>query len=374
MKKAVIISCFNWYHSRLRPVRALLMGKGYEVTVLIADFEHINHTPVQYKFPECTYIMVPEYKKNLSVRRIRSHLVFSKKADKVIRQIKPDLIYCQIPPNNAAKRCAAYKRKHSDVKLIYDIIDLWPESMPLGRLQDTLPAKKWKSWRDKSLALADHVFTECGLYREKLKDVLLPEKTSTLYLCKKQTEEEKALVEEIVNAPKTDAVLRFAYLGSMNNIIDITGICRVLKTFIARGNDCELHAIGDGESKTRFEEEVSKTGCKAYFYGRIYEETEKIRILAPCDYAFNMMKGEVSVGLTTKSMDYLSYGLPLINSIKGDTWTMIEEDKIGINADSEGKIKKQETIDRKDIIDYFDRHFSSHAQNAALISAFSDLI
>ena len=374
MKRAVIISCFNWYQSRLKPVRSLLMENGYEVTVLIADFEHINHTPVKYRFPECTYVKVPEYKKNLSVQRIRSHLVFSRKAEKIIREIKPDFIYCQIPPNNAAKRCAAYKRKHPDVKLIYDLIDMWPESMPLGKMQDTPPAKKWRIWRDKSLGCADHVFTECDLYQEKLKSVLDPEKTSTLHLCKNQTKEERVLVEEIIGAPKSGSVLRFAYLGSMNNIIDIDGICRVIDAFIARGNMCEFHAIGDGESRERFEDAVKKTGCRTYFYGRIYDEIQKIRTLAPCDYAFNMMKGEVSVGLTTKSMDYLSYGLPLINSIKGDTWTMVDKSGIGINVDSEFSLKEQEHIDRKDILNFFDRHFSSQAQSATLAEAFSDII
>ena len=374
MKRAVIISCFNWYQSRLKPVRTLLMEKGYEVTVLIADFDHLHHTPIEYKFPECTYIKVPEYKKNLSVQRIQSHLVFSREADKLIRQMEPDLIYCQIPPNSAAKNCATYRKKHPDTKLIFDIIDMWPESMPLGKMKNTPPAKKWQSWRDSSLSLADHVFTECDLYQEKLKDVLDPQKTSTLHLFKNQSGEDKALAEEIVNTPKKDAVMRFAYLGSMNNIIDITGICRVLKTFIDEGHECELHAIGDGESRDRFEQAVKETGCRAYFYGRIFDEKKKIRILAPCDYAFNMMSGEVSVGLTTKSMDYLSCGLPLINSIKGDTWKMIEENDLGINVDSSYHWKTNEKIDRKNILDYFNRHFSSQAQKEFLMSAFSDIL
>ena len=41
--------------------------KGYEVSVLIADFEHIHLAPVNLRYPECTYVQVPGYKKNISI-------------------------------------------------------------------------------------------------------------------------------------------------------------------------------------------------------------------------------------------------------------------------------------------------------------------
>lgn len=43
------------------------------------------------------------------------------------------------------------------------------------------------------------------------------------------------------------------------------------------------------------------------------------------------MKQAVQVGLTIKSIDYLAYGVPLINNLKGDTRKLIEKYKIGIN-------------------------------------------
>ena len=54
MKKALLISCFNWYKSRLEPIRELLISHEYEVIVLIADFDHIEKRPVQRRYDECT--------------------------------------------------------------------------------------------------------------------------------------------------------------------------------------------------------------------------------------------------------------------------------------------------------------------------------
>ena len=357
MKKALLISCFNWYKARLEPVREILIEKGFDVTVLIADFDHIQKKPIEKKYEECTYVQVPPYSSNLSLQRIQSHLAFGKEVKKTLERLNPELVYVQIPPNNAAKHCAEYKKKNQDTRLILDIIDLWPESMPLGRLKDTLPAKKWKKWRDDCTEAADHIYTECRLFQEKLQ--LPKEKTSVLYLFKDQKQDESESVKRLIQqkAEKREKEeIKFAYLGSMNNIIDIKGICDIIKQYIQKGYACELHAIGDGENKGEFEDSAENIGCDSFFYGPIYNEKEKIRILAPCDYALNMMKESVEVGLTIKSVDYMSYGLPMINSIKGDTWDMIERWGIGINVT--GKETEAKEIDHEAVHQYFQKNFS----------------
>lgn len=359
MKKAFLISCFNWYKARLEPVRDLLIRQGYEVSVLTSDFSHIKKKAIDERYSECTYIHVPSYKTNLSLARIKSHLCFGKQVAKFIENEKPDLIYLLLPPNNTAKYCTQYKRKNPNIKLIIDIIDLWPESMPIGVLKKSPLAWIWRKWRDDAVKIADHVFTECDLYQKKIAGVLNSKKTSTLYLYKELPEKEKLLVQDIINRPKKDDVLRFAYLGSMNNIIDIEGICKVLKSVVDSGNKCELHAIGDGVAKERFEQLSIETGCAPYFYGIVFDEKEKIKILAPCDYAFNMMKENISVGLTIKSIDYLSYGLPLINNIKGDTWKLVEEEKIGINVCEKSIVLK--SVEHKTVQNVFDNMFTKES-------------
>ena len=176
-KKAVLISCFDWYKSRLEPIRELLREKGYDVIVLESDYDHIKKEPVAIRYQECTYIHVPEYNSNLSIFRIRSHLSFGKSVAKWLERITPAIIYCLVPPNNVSRICTNYKKKHENTKLVLDIIDLWPESMPLGKLKESIPCKIWRNWRDKSIRAADYVFTECSLYQDRLKYVLDMSKT-----------------------------------------------------------------------------------------------------------------------------------------------------------------------------------------------------
>lgn len=369
MKKAVLISCFDWYLNRLQPIKEQL-EYNYDVEVYLADYDHIKKQPYKLKERGCTYITVPEYKSNISLKRMYSHWKFGVMIWKKLNEVTPDLIYVLIPPNSAAYQCSKYVKKHNNCKCIYDVIDLWPESMPLGRLNNSFFAYSWRKLRNNALINADYVFTECNLYREQLKNIIVPDKTSTLYLFKEQKESEKKQVMKYAKSNKIlDGTIKFAYLGSMNNIIDIAGICRVLGDLISQGFSCELHAIGDGESRKKFEEMVGQTGCKTFFYGKIFDEYEKINILAPCDYAFNMMKNSVIVGLTIKSIDYLSYGLPLVNNIKGDTWKLINDENIGVNVENSSLCIHP--IDHLKVIRVFNQRFTKQSFIDSFKNAFS---
>lgn len=308
--------------------------KDYDVTVLIADYDHIGKKKIRERYPECTYINVPEYKRNLSISRVRSHIIFGKEVGKRLKSLRPDLIFLQLPPNNSAWYCTQYKKLHPETKYYIDLIDLWPESLPLKGADKTLIVKYWKSVRDNSLPAADHVFTECALYRKKLAKVLNREKTSVLYLYKKQTEEGHKLVNQKIKKRRIHSdKLSFAYLGSINNIVDMEGILKVLKGITARGISTSIHIVGDGEGRNRFLKTLKAAGVKVYFYGAVFDQMRKIKILGNCDFAFNMMKESVLVGLTIKSIDYFSMGLPIINNIKGDTWEIVRRYGAGVNVD-----------------------------------------
>ena len=69
------------------------------------------------------------------------------------------------------------------------------------------------------------------------------------------------------------------------------------------------------------------------------DQREKQEILDQCNYGFNVMKSSVVVGLTMKSLDYMCAGLPIINTIQGDTKNFCEEWNIGFNI-NKGNIKE----------------------------------
>lgn len=120
-----------------------------------------------------------------------------------------------------------------------------------------------------------------------------------------------------------------AYLGSINNLIDIPRISaflRALSSFLP----VRLHVIGDGESRAAFFQASKDAGAEVVFHGPVFEEVEKDRILRSCHFGLNVMKPSVCVGLTMKSVDYLRHGLPLISTIAGDTEELIQSRGFGL--------------------------------------------
>lgn len=365
MKKAIVISCFDWFEKRLEPIMETL-EKQYEVIALLSDFNHIKKKRITHYEKHCRYINVPTYKKNLSFKRIKSHISFTNSVKNELMKESPDFIYCLIPPNGLAKCCIDYKRIKPEVKIVFDIIDLWPESMPLWKLNNSIPCVIWKNMRDKYISFADGVFLECELYKKQLNGVL-PANVEILYLYKNQNKEEEQLIckTRLIKQKNIKKELNIAYLGSINYIIDIERIKSVI-TILKSKYEIIVHIIGKGENKENLINSIRSTGAKVKYYGPIFEEKQKIAILSNCDFALNMMVDTVKVGLTIKSIDYMSYGLPMINTIKGDTWKLIEEYSIGVNYDGNKEMflkKIEEQLERNsdEIINIYKNNFSKTA-------------
>ena len=334
MKKALLISCFEWYEQRLEPLKELLEN-NYEITILLSDFDHISKRKIATRRSDCTYIHVPPYDKNISLKRIFSHLEFGWKVKKQINRIRPDFIYLVLPPNNTAFYCLRYKKRRSDTTYIIDVIDLWPESMPINK-RYLLPLKKiWENLRDSSLMRADYVFTECELYKKHLEKMQRIRNIKVNYLFKAQSDTAKAKIKDIISETRYDwkknKHISLGYLGSINYIIDIEKIANIIQKLLENGYGVTVDIIGDGTNRHELEEKIVKLGAKVNYFGKIFDETKKIEILGRCDFGLNIMKESVTVGLTTKSIDYLSYGLPMVNNIKGDTWALVQKEKLGVN-------------------------------------------
>lgn len=323
--KVVIVSCFDTYEHRIDLVKNYFKQKGASVSVIQSNFRHFQKVKRTEEKEGYIFVDTLPYYKNMSVDRMKSHYDFSKKAFEKIEEIKPDLLYVMIPANSLAKFAGEYKKKNKDVKLYFDLIDLWPETMPIGKVKKFPPFTMWKSLRDKNLKCADFIVTECDYYQEVLKNNLNRINTKTIYLAREN--------KEFKSIPKLSTnEINLCYLGSINNIIDIESIKNIIQE-INLLKPVTLHIIGDGENKDILINEVKSVGAKVEFHGKIYDSNKKQQIFDQCHFGINMMKSTVCVGLTMKSIDYFEAGLPILNNIKGDTKKIVDNSKIGFNVD-----------------------------------------
>lgn len=363
--KVVLLNCFDTYEERIDLLCDFFIGNGYEVTVIQSNFRHFKKEYRNDMKKNFYFVKTKSYYKNISVSRLKSHYKFAKDSMKFVERINPDLLYVMLPPNSLAKFSADYKRKNKNTRLIFDLIDLWPETMPLGKVENVPPFTFWRLMRDLNLKYADVVLTECNLYQEILSLELNKIKSYTLYLAKKEV---KINLSPFIHTNE----INLCYLGSINNIIDITKIKRLIQV-IQTSQPVKLHIIGDGESKESFINEVKQTGATVEYYGKIYDETKKQEIIKKCHFGLNIMKESVCVGLTMKSIDYFQHGLPILNNIKADTTNLVEKYDVGFNiaddnlVDVVNKITKRTAEEhnemRKNTIDMFNKLFSQQVFN-----------
>ena len=281
------------------------------------------------------------------MKRILSHFDFAKGVKNELKYHHYDLVYHCAPPNSTI-RVLSNIRKNRDFKLITEIGDMWPETMPASEgIKKILfiPLSIWRLLRDKYLFNSDVIIAECNLFKKQLEKNTGLSQIRTLYFCKKENFVNKSNIFNQENR------ISFCYLGSINNIID----CDMIGMFVrelAIDREVLVHIIGDGEKRDELIDLIKANGGQPVFYGKVFSEESKKEIFSKCDYCLNIMKTTVNVGMTMKSLDYFSFGIPIINNIGGDIEKMVKTETIGFNINSNNIKSVVDAIKKCDSEDY----------------------
>lgn len=343
-KKICIISAFdNWplrANSRMANVFDYFSERKYDVSIIISDFSHAKKTKInQDKLPNyVTTINTLPYFKNMSFRRIFSHYDFSKKVTKVLCAKKPEIVYVIVPPNFAAYFCAKYCKKEN-ISCVLDIIDLWPETLPINNtvvkhIFNCTVGYGWRWIRNCVLKETTYIISETNRYAPYLeserKDIHVVFLSKGRKLQKYQSFERKS------------RKLVIGFIGNVNKIINFDSLLYILKHVSTWQISFEIIASGEGMNNLLFR--LEQTNIDYYCYGIVYDEEEKRKIMSGWDFGYNGQKDSVVTGLSYKSIDYLYYGVPLLNSVKSDTWEFVEKKKCGFNFMNNDRALKQLVI------------------------------
>ena len=348
--KVTILTCFESNEERALYLFDAFKDAGYDTEVITTDFSHIKKCRRNNVPDDFTVIETKKYTKNLSLQRMYSHYCFAKDAYKYIENNKPDVLWVMAPANSLIKETKTFKKNNRNIKVVIDIIDMWPESLPIRINKNIFPFSMWKNIRKNNIDCADILVSECNYYHDILskeykKDI------KTLYL----TRDNSNIHSE--NNTKED-VISLCYIGSINNIIDTDRICKVVSTI---DKPVDIYVIGDGENKDYFLNSLSNVANVKYC-GVIKDEDKKSEIFNMCHAGINVYKKGLYIGFTTKCLDYFENGLPIINSINGDTWDFVNDYDAGFNIDDNTILKADEIIlkrkNNQDIFKLYENNFS----------------
>lgn len=303
--------------------------------IVTADF---NHATKQYKPDNQSdfihYIHVPAYNKNLSFRRLYSHIIFALKLYKYLSglDILPQFIYCAMPASLTAFYCGRFCKRRK-IPFVIDVIDLWPASLfPVSKKYRFLKPLvfPWTYITNKAYSMADYVSAESKKYAE---EALMHSKTtkwSYSYLGI-DIDAINALVESSKVSNRTvDNEIWICYGGSLGNSYDFDSILEALKYIQLKGIRYRFFFVAEGEYREYINSYIHQHQLNAEITGRM-PYNDYLKYLSRCDIAINSFKPSTKVVYSYKFNDYVGLQLFVLNNLPGETAEMINEYSTGVN-------------------------------------------
>lgn len=337
--KIIIISLFFYEvfdNIRISTVYHLLKERGADVELITTDFNHRKKQKHnQFVHPkDITFLPVPEYHKNLSIRRLFSHAVFACRLKRYLNKLqnKPSIVYVLVPAVSAGKVVASFCQKNH-IPLIVDVIDLWPESLIIlskYRKAFNVLTVPWKRMARKVYAAADFLFAGSEDYAKYAQKYNHKTKAKPVYLGVNVEKTKKVIQRAQVAVKKTNNEKWICFGGMLGNSYDIDIILEGFKKLSKDLNNVQLLFVGGGQESRKILKYKKEYDLKILVTGFL-DYADYLKYLSYSDIAINSFKKDTRVAYSYKFNDYVSVGLPVLNNVKGEMARLIEDYTIGRN-------------------------------------------
>ena len=335
-----------------------------DVTWFTSNFDHFSKKKIDFiaekkinKNFKLFFLDTKPYKKNISLSRFFSHYLIGKKLKKEMKSFtkKPDIIYASFPTIELAYECTKYAKNHN-IPIIIDIRDLWPDIFlsaipkllhPIAKivLFSWYLQKKYIFNNATSIIGISDYFLQFGLNSAKgrnikLDKVILKSFDSNMASVKKQKQEGSRF--EVV------------YLGAISkNKLDLE---LVLNAFQRLDNNYHLTICGSGDDLEYYK---AKSSDNVSYMGFL-DKRNFSKVISRSDVGIIPLNNrfDFTTQLVNKSIEYLSFGLPILSSLDGELKKFILQNKIGFHYSSDkelvSQIKKLESD--KHLLDNFSKN------------------
>ncbi|PTO78187.1 hypothetical protein [Vibrio splendidus] len=294
------------------------MKNGHEVITVTTDFSHTSKGKVN--FDEDNIISMPtvSYKRNTSFIRFISHgfssIFLAYKAIRLRSDV--DIYYVTAPFCITAYIIKVITRK----KIVVDIVDFWPDSLPFPKsVYFKFFLKLW-GWVNR--------------YCSKYFDYTISLSSEFLKLSRSQLKEQIGFGAEAnydVNDQNKNSIctenLTVLYIGNLGNLYDFSTLISAIKSCKKK---IKIEIIGDGDRKGWLLNELEKNGIEFGYHGIIYNKELIKKIASGCNVGFNGYIN-TNASFSYKALSYFSYSLPIINSMEGDLSKVVIQKNVGFN-------------------------------------------
>lgn len=345
-------------YTRFRFIAELLTKHGFDVDLITSRFQHWEKAhrdtsrACYQRLPyRIVFIDEPGYKRNLDLKRIRSHAVAAKNLRRHFfeNQGRYSLVYSEIPPNDVARACAEAARAEG-IPFIADVNDLWPEAM---RMVIDVPILSdiafWPFTRDAKATyrLCSAVVGTSDEYAQRpLKDRDRPCPVHTVYVGNDLKAFDEGVRRFASTIEKPSEEFWVAYAGTLGASYDLSTLIKASALLDSKLPGLRVLILGDGPDRERLEHEAEDFRAPVCFLG--YQDYAHMAAwLSKCDVTVNSLVKSAAQSIVTKIGDYLASGKPLVNTGSSHEFrAKVERDGFGLNVEAENPAALAEAIER----------------------------
>lgn len=335
-------------YTRFRYLCEFLVKKGYEVDLITTTFQHWEkkqrnlESVDQKSYPfGIKFIYEPGYRKNIDLRRVRSHRIAAENLRKLLeKEGDYDLIYAEIPPNDVALAAAEYAHRNK-IPFVADVNDLWPEAMRMVfdiPIVSDLLFYPLKTDAEKVYSLTSGVIGTSDEYRDRpflnqKRDVL----KETVYVGNEIFVFDREAERHADEVQKEDGTFWVTYAGTIGTSYDIRTMVLAAEELMKQGKTkIRFQILGDGPTREMLENLAKERKIQNVKFTGYVPYEQMAAYLVKSDVLINSFVRKAPQSIVTKIGDYLAAGKPMINTCMSPEFRKkVERDGFGINIEPE---------------------------------------
>lgn len=328
----------------------MMRKMGYSVTLLTSDFNHyakrsrdVEQFRRQYPdYKNVEMVHMPEYSKNISLKRYYSGMVYSDNVRKWCAEHlrKYDVVMTSMPAIGTIKKIHPLCEKFG-VKMLIDVRDLHPEAFRVVVKNDLLyrflfygmkrSANKAYSFADEMIAVSEEYLRRGMSCNKKAKNPMAVYIGSALEKFDAGVKQYAKIIEK----PADEIWLTYA--GTLGASYDLITLIRAAKELQdAPNNRIRIKILGQGPDEGRLKQFVKDTGVKIVDFIGFKPYEEMAAFLSVSDMTINSVKKNGSQSIINKVADYFAAGIPMINGCScTEQQVMVDKYHVGLNYEPE---------------------------------------
>ncbi|WP_138303328.1 MULTISPECIES: glycosyltransferase [Eubacteriales] len=348
-KKKDIVLITHYYHfpsekesSRYRTLAEMIANdQRFSLELVTSSFYH--RTKQQREKEDCiceepfkvTLIEEPDYKKNISLKRLYSAKIFAKNVVEYLKKRRqPDLIYQVVPSLDVADYVSRFAVS-SSIPLAIDIQDLWPEAFKMAidiPVISNILFYPMKKQANRIYCRADQIIAVSDTYVKRAMSVNSKcQQGIGVYIGTDIEFAKRKMGEYKIEKPQKEFWI--TYVGALGHSYDINLIIKAIARLKERGiKNIVFHIMGTGVLMEKFKKKAADLDINAIFHGQV-EYGLMMAMLSKSDIAINPIVGKSVASIINKVSDYAVAQIPVINTQKCEEYKMLlDRYNAGINC------------------------------------------